>query len=290
MQHQAGHHPFRGAVRVSAAADWAAVVQHKDELVAEMRKTRYEDVLDVYPEITLIRGWARLLGGNRVEVTPVDEGGAGVERFETGSILLATGSHSWAPPIKGLEESGYLDSTAALEMTARPASMIVVGASSVGLEVAQAYARFGTKVTVLEISDDIVPAEESEIAGELTDYLRQEGLVVETNVFITEVQKDDGGYRVTAGYGADARVFQADALLMATGRRANTSDMGLEAAGVQLGKDGEIVVDEYLQTTNPSVYAAGDVSGQEMFVYVAAYSGKLVADNALNHEIGRAHV
>ncbi len=282
MQHQAGHHPFRGAVRVSAAADWAAVVQHKDELVAEMRKTRYEDVLDVYPEITLIRGWARLLGGNRVEVTPVDEGGAGVERFETGSILLATGSHSWAPPIKGLEESGYLDSTAALEMTARPASMIVVGASSVGLEVAQAYARFGTKVTVLEISDDIVPAEESEIAGELTDYLRQEGLVVETNVFITEVQKDDGGYRVTAGYGADARVFQADALLMATGRRANTSDMGLEAAGVQLGKDGEIVVDEYLQTTNPSVYAAGDVSGQEMFVYVAAYSGKLVADNALN--------
>jgi mercuric reductase len=203
-------------------------------------------------------------------------------QYTSDKIIIATGAHPWVPPIKGLKEAGYLDSTSALELKRRPASMIVVGGSSIGLEISQAYARFGTKVTVLEIQEDIIPEEESEIAGELTDYLREERLTIETNIYIREVQKDKRGYRIIAGSMDGPREFTGEALLMATGRRANTSDMGLETVGVSLGKNGEILVDDYLQTGNPNIYAVGDVTGRDMYVYVAGYSGKLAADNAIN--------
>ncbi len=283
IQHLAGNHSFDGTVRISAAGDWGAVIQQKNELVAEMRKSRYEDVLDAYGEITLIQGWAKLLDGSRVEVTPTNNSnGAGPGQYVPGKIIVATGAHPWAPPIKGLEEAGYLTSTTALELTERPSSLIVVGGSSVGLEIAQAFARFGTKVTVLEIQEDIVPEEESEISGELAGYLREEGLAIETNIFIREIQKDEHGYRIVTGSMDGPREFTGETLLMATGRRANTSGMGLEEAGVNLGKNGEILVDDYLQTSNPSIYAVGDVTGRDMYVYVAGYSGKLAADNAIN--------
>lgn len=282
LHHRAGHHPFRGAVRVSAAGDWGAVIGQKDELVEELRQARYVDVLAAYPEITYIQGWAKLLGQNRVEVTPVgDTNGTSPSVYTPGRIIIATGAHPWAPPILGLEEAGYLDSTSALDLVERPASLIVVGANAVGLELAQAYARFGTKVTVLEVLPRIVPFEEPEISQALADYLRQEGMGVEAGVKITGVEKGRQGYRVTAERDGEALIFRAGALLMATGRRPNTGGMGLEEAGVALGKRGEVVVDEQLRTTHPHVYAAGDVTGRDMFVYVAAYSGALAADNAL---------
>jgi mercuric reductase len=283
IQHLVGNHSFDGTVRFSAAGDWGAVIQQKNELVAEMRKSRYEDVLEAYPEITLIRGWAKLLDGSRVEVTPTsNDNGAGPSQYVPGKIIIATGAHPWSPPIKGLEEAGYLDSTSALELTERPSSLIVVGGSSVGLEIAQAFSRFGTKVTVLEIQEDIVPEEESEISGELAGYLREEGLAIETNILIREVQKDERGYRIITGSMDGPREFIGEALLMATGRRANTSGMGLEEAGVNLGKNGEVLVDDYLQTSNRNIYAVGDVTGRDMYVYVAGYSGKLAAENAIN--------
>jgi mercuric reductase len=281
LHHRAGHHPFNGAVRISAAGDWGAVVAQKDELVEALRQAKYIDVLAAYPEITHIQGWARLLSDNRVEITPAGNGAA-PRIYTPGKIIITTGAKPWAPPIPGLAEVGYLDSTSALDLIERPASMIVVGANAVGLEIAQAYARFGTKVTVLEVLPTITPFEEPEISEALAGYLREEGMVIETGVNITRVEKDGRGYRLTVERAGETLTFEARALLVATGRRANTSGMGLEEAGVKLGKRGEIIVDEHLHTANPYVYAAGDVTGRDMFVYVAAYSGTLAADNALN--------
>jgi mercuric reductase len=282
LYHLAGHHPFRGMPITSTGLDWGAVFQQKNELVSEMRKSRYEDVLDAYPEITLIRGWAKLMSGTRVEVKDVNNNESETLHYAPDKIIIATGAHPWAPPIEGLEGAGYLDSTSALELMTRPASMIVVGGGSIGLEIAQAYARLGTKVTVLEIQEDIIPEEESEIAGKLTDYLREEGLIIETNISIRQVRKDERGYQVISENMNVTREFNAEILLMATGRRANTSGMGLDEAGVNLGIDGEIIVDDYLQTSNANVYAAGDVTGRDMYVYVSGYSGKLAAENAIN--------
>ncbi|PJF39808.1 MAG: mercury(II) reductase [Chloroflexi bacterium] len=281
LHHRAGQHPFNGVSRISTVADWGAVVAQKDELVADLRQAKYIDVLAAYPEITYIQGWATLLGENRVEIAPVGNGAA-PQTYTPGKIVISTGASAWVPPIPGLQEAGYLDSTAALDLTNRPASMIVVGANAVGLELAQTYARFGTKVTVLEVMPVIAPFEEPEISEALTDYLRDEGMVIETGVNITQVDRDERGYHLTAERAGETLIFEAQALLMATGRRPNTSGMGLEEAGVKLGKRGEVIVDEHMRTDNPHIYATGDVVGRDMFVYVAAYSGTLAADNALN--------
>jgi len=278
VYHLGRDNPFSPAVEVSTSTNWSELIAHKNKIVDDMRKARYEDVLAAYPDITLIRGRARLLGENQVEISP--PGGA-PEIYSPGSVVLATGSHSWAPPIDGLEQAGYLDSTAAFELERLPNSMIVVGASAVGLEIGQLYSRFGVDITILEIQDDILPEEETELTGELADYLRAEGLTLETNVFITEIARNEDGYLVNGRSLGEDREYSAKALLMATGRRPNTAELGLDRAGVELGTDGEILVDKQLRTSNPQVFAAGDVLGREMFVYTAAYGGKLAADNAL---------
>src|SRR5207244_4309708 len=123
--------------------------------------------------------------------------------------------------------------------------------------------------------------EDADIGNALADYLRSEGLDVYTEVRVDRVKRRSDAYEVQYHAGSAARTAHAEQLLVATGRRANTAGFGLDTIGVTLGKKGEIVVDEFLQTKNPNVYAAGDVIGDPMFVYVAAYGGALAAENAL---------
>ena len=271
--HAAGESRFRGISTAAGAVHWPQVIAHKDELVEALRQAKYRDVLAAYPQITYIQGRARLTGGNGVQVDGVS--------YAPGKIVLATGAHPWAPPIPGLAEAGYLDSTAALALKELPRSMIVVGASAVGLELAQTYARAGTHVTVLEALPRVVPFEEPEIGQALADYLREEGLTVWPGVTITQVSREPGRYRVTFQADEATKTVEAEQLLVATGRRANTAGLGLEEAGVALGRRGEIQIDEHARTTNSDIYAAGDCTGDPMFVYVAAYEGTLAAENAL---------
>ncbi|MGH2625479.1 MAG: dihydrolipoyl dehydrogenase family protein, partial [Anaerolineales bacterium] len=196
-------------------------------------------------------------------------------------IILATGARPWAPPIPGLAETGYLDSTSALELRELPKSMIVLGANAVGLELAQVFARAGTYVTLLEVLPWIAPFEDEEVSAALTEYLETEGLRVVPGFHAARAERKDGRFRLVGVKNEAPVAFEAEQLLVATGRRANTAGMGLEEAGVRLGKRGEVIVNDLLQTHNPFVYAAGDVTGRDMFVYVASYAGMLAAENAL---------
>jgi len=279
--HQAGQSRFRGVHTLPGALYWAHVMADKDELVAEMRQSKYLDVLAAYPAITSMEGRARLTGENGVEIDG--------KVYTPGKILIATGAQPWAPPISGLKEAGYpstssgqvLTSTTALELKELPRSMIVLGANAVGLELAQTFARAGTRVTLLELLPRIAPFEDEEISQALQDYLVEEGLKIVTGFQTTRVEKLNGRYILTGIQGDQEITFDAEQLLVATGRRPNTAGLGLDEAGIRLGKRGEILVDETLRTDNPHVYAAGDVTGQDMFVYVAAYGGGLAAENAL---------
>lgn len=271
--HQAGQRRFRGVHTLPGHLSWPEVIDHKDELVAELRQGKYLDVLAAYPEITYIRGRARLTGGTGVEVDG--------RHYAPRKVLLATGARPWAPPIPGLAEAGYLDSTAALDLRERPASMIVLGGNAVGLELAQTYARAGTYVTVVELLPRIAPFEDEAISAALAGYLEEEGMRVLTGFETRRVEKRDGRYLLHGVQDGREVTLEAEQLLVATGRRPNTEDLGLEAAGVEVGRRGEVLVDEHLRTTNPDVYAAGDVIGRDMFVYVAAYGGMLAAENAL---------
>ncbi len=264
---------FEGLTACPPPADWQRVVQQKDELVAALRQGKYVDVMKVYPGITLIRGRARLTGGAALSVDGVTH--------RPGKILVATGSLPWAPPIPGLAEAGFLDSTDALSLPGLPASLLVLGAGAIGLELGQLFARFGVRVMILEAGPHVAGGAEPEIGRALTAYLAQEKIRVCTNVRIERVERTGGEYAVHAVIDGRPEVCRAEQVLVATGRRPNTADLGLAAAGVELGPRGEIRVNEHLQTANPDIYAAGDCVGEPMLVYVAAYAGGLAAENAL---------
>jgi len=278
--HAAGDHRFRGVETSRGALNWGQVVAHKDELVAELRQSKYQDVLAAYSGITYIEGRARLTGGNAFEIDG--------QSYKPGKIIIATGARPWAPRIPGLAEVGYLDSTAALDLKELPRSMIVLGANAVGLELAQIYTRAGAFVTVLELLPRIAPFEDEAISQALQEALEREAIQIITGFQTSQVEKQEGRYRLTGMMEDNQHVFEAEQLLVATGRRPNTDGMGLEEAGVELGGRGEIVVDETLRSTNPQVYAAGDVTGRDMFVYTAAYGGALAAENALT-DTGRVY-
>ena len=273
-QHRRVRHGFRGIPTTDGQPDWPTVRAEKDALVAELRQTKYWNVLRAYPSITLIEERATLASGHEVRL-------ASGRTVTADKIVVTTGASPWAPPIPGLVEAGSLDNASAMALEHLPESLIVIGASAVGLELAQMFARLGARVTVLEALPRVVPAEDADIGNALGDYLRSEGLEVHTEIQIDRVSRGSDGYAVRFRAARETRTARADQLLVATGRRANTTGFGLEWVGVALGKKGEIAVNEFLQTTNSDVYAAGDVIGDPMFVYVAAYGGSLAAENAL---------
>jgi mercuric reductase len=159
--------------------------------------------------------------------------------------------------------------------------LVVVGASAVGLELAQMLARLGVEVTILEALPRVAPMEDPEVGEALGSYLRQEGLRIHVGVNVERVDRRADGYTVAFEQERTTRAARAEQLLVATGRRANTTGLRLETAGVALGAKGEVLVNRFLQTANPNVYAAGDVIGDPMFVYVAAFGGSAAAENAL---------
>jgi mercuric reductase len=272
--HRRSHHGFTGVATTDGRPDWPAVLAHKDELVAALRQAKYRDVLQAYEPITLFQQRATLASGRSARL-------ADGRTLAAGKIVVATGARPWAPPIPGLAEAGYLDNASAMALERLPASLIVIGGSAVGLELAQMFGRLGVTTTVLEALPRVVPSEDPAIGEALADYLRSEGLAVHTGVRIERVTRDPAGYRVTARDDEASRTLRAEQLLVATGRRANTRGFGIETLGVELGQKGELIVNEFLETTQPDVYAAGDVIGDPMFVYVAAYAGALAAENAL---------
>ena len=271
---------FEGLTACPPPSDWQRVVQQKDELVTALRQGKYIDVAAVYPTITILKGDATLLGGRQLSING--------HICEPEKIVVATGSSPWAPPIPGLHEAGFLTSEQALSLDALPASMIIIGGGSIGLEFAQLFARFGVRVMVLESGPHVARAEEPEIGQALVRYLEDEKVRICANVTIGQVERRDGEYFVHIETNGKPEICHAERLLVATGRRPNTSGFGLEEAGVAMGPKGEIQVDDHLQTTNPDIYAAGDCIGDPMYVYVAAYAGGLAAENALSG-VGRVY-
>ena len=238
-----------------------------------MRETKYRDVLQSYEAVTLFEQRATVTSGTSITL-------ADGRQVTAGKLVITTGASPWAAPIPGLAEAGYLDSTSAMALETLPSSLIVIGASAVGLELAQMFLRLGVQVTVLEALPRIVPAEDAAIGNALAEYLAAEGMQIHPGVTIERVERNEG-YTVHFSEDGGASTLMAEQLLVATGRRANTEGFGLDEVGVTLGEKGEIAVNEYLQTANPDIYAAGDVTGEPMFVYVAALGGKIAAENAL---------
>src|SRR5256712_10494439 len=236
------HHGFRGIPTTDGQPDWPTVRAEKDALVAELRQSKYWNVLRAYPSVTLFEERATLVSGRELRLA---SGGT----ITAAKIVVTTGASPWAPPIAGLVDAGYLDNASAMALERLPQSLIVIGASAVGLELAQMLARLGVRVTVLEALSRVVPAEDTDVGNALGAYLRSEGLDVHTAIQIDRVSRGSDGYTVQFRAGREARAARAEQLLVATGRRANTAGVGVEGIGVPRGKKGESAVHDLLQTT-----------------------------------------
>jgi len=272
--HRRTHHGFAGIPTTDGRPEWPLVRGQKDDLVTELRQAKYWDVLRSYEGITFIHQRATIISADEICL-------ADGRTLSADKTLITTGSSPWVPPIPGLAQAGYLDNATAMALDRLPSSLVVMGASAVGLELAQMFARLGVKVTILEAQPRVAPAEDPAIGDALEGYLRAEGLEVHAGVQIDQVSRANDGYTIRFRSEGQNRTAQADQLLIATGRRANTRGFGLEAVGIPLSQNGELVVNDYLQTANPDMYGAGDVLGNPMFVYVAAYGGTVAAENAL---------
>ena len=264
---------FPGVAPCSPALDWNALIAQKRALVDELRQAKYADVLASYPGIALLKGHARLRGAGRVRVGDVEH--------RAKKVILATGTSPSLPPIPGLDRVGALDSTSAMELSQLPSSLIVLGGSAVGLELGQTFARFGTRVVVLELQPRLLAQEDATISEALRSALEQEGMEIHTSIETVGVERDADGVVVRVREGSLAGTFRADEILVATGRRANTGDLGLEDADVKLTERGYVQVDATMRSTSPDVYGAGDVTGGPGYVYVAAAGGRVAAENAV---------
>jgi mercuric reductase len=268
----AGHPRFAGIATAAGPVDLAALAAQKDDLVAALRQEKYSDLVGAYG-FEVLPGHAVFTGPDTVEV-------AG-RVIRPGAVLIATGASPAAPPIPGLAGAGYLTSTTALDLKAVPRRLAVIGANAVGLELGQFFGHLGSAVTFLEVAGRIAPFEEPEVSAALAGVLAGQGATIHVGAQVRAVERDGDVRRVRVIAGGTETVIDADEVLVATGRAPNTAGLGLEAAGVAVDGRGAVVVDGQLHTTNPRVWAAGDVTGAPQFVYVAAYQGALAAGNAL---------
>lgn len=265
---------FAGIAAQAHVVDWKAQIGQKDALVAGLRQAKYVDLLPAYNNVAYHEGRARLVEGG------VEAGG---QRFTSDRVIIATGTRPALPTISGIADVDPLDSSAALELTELPRSMIVLGGGYIGVELAQTFARVGVEVTLV-LRSRLLPESEPEIGAALTGYLEDEGVTVIGGLAYEFVRRTQDGVMLTVIRDGRPETISAERILVATGRAPNTEEMGLAEAGVVQTPTGAILVDDRMRTSKAGVYAAGDVTGKDQFVYMAAYGAKLAAKNALNSD------
>jgi mercury(II) reductase len=264
---------FAGISAQAKLSNWRSLVAQKDELVGALRQAKYVDLLPSYNTIAYVEGPARF----------TDDGVAvNGHALRPRKVIVTTGARPTIPAIKGLDKVPYLTSTSALELETLPKSLAIIGGGVVAAELGQLFARAGVRVTML-CRSRILSHAEPEISGALEGYLRDEGLDIRRGIAIDSVAAVPAGIEISMSEaGGNGGTVAAERVLVATGRTPNTRGLGLEGVGIGLTDSGGIQVDDRLRTTKAGVYAAGDVTGRDMFVYMAAYGAKVAAENALN--------
>jgi len=205
------------------------------------------------------------------------------EKIKSEKIFIAAGSRPIIPPIKGLDGTDYLTSDSVLELKERPESLVIIGGGYVAVEYGHFFAALGTKVTILEMADRLVLAEEPEISELLKQELGKR-MDVFTGIQVEEVKQNGDNVTVIASEikRGGRREFKARRVLAAAGRRSNADRLGLQKTGVEVDKRGFIKADEYLETTRKNIFAVGDINGKQMFTHTANAEAVLAAHNALH--------
>lgn len=222
--------------------------------------------------IDVFVGDARFVDHETVEV--------GDTRLRFVRAVIATGARPSAPPVPGLGEAGFLTNETLFGLTRLPPRLVIVGGGPIGCEMAQAFARFGSAVTIVALDPQLLPREDADAAAILDRQLTREGVTLALGAHLTSVARTSSGKLVTFDRGRGPESIEADELLVAVGRTPNVEGLGLQAAGVAFDKDG-VTVDDRLRTSNPRIYAAGDICSPFKFTHAADAMARTVIQNAL---------
>lgn len=248
-------------------------VDKKDELIGQLNRANF-DKLDNLDGVQVITGQASFLDKYTIAVATKNE----TLILTADNIYINTGAHHWQPPIVGLSESQFVhDSTSLMALKNHPDELIIIGGGYIGLEFAFTFAGFGSRVTILESNNAFLPKEDDDIRRSLLDIMHSKHIEVKTGIQIESVSDDDNQAIITTSQG----VLTANAVLVATGRRANTHGLGLDNAGINLTDKGFIAVNEHLQTSQPHIYAMGDVAGSPQFTYISLDDYRVVKSHLL---------
>ena len=266
---------FPGVDPCTPKVNWTDLVNGTADLVAEMRQKKYADLLPQYKGVDYLdEGSARLTEGGVV---------VGGRTLSANRIIIATGSRPHMPDIPGIGSVEVLDSTGLMTLPERPESLIVLGGGYIGAELAQMASRLGVRVTLVTRSR-LLPGAEPEVAEALAGAMRAEGIRLEMGLSYNQVTAQDDGVALTIERDGKPVTLTAARLVVTTGRVANTEALGLGALGIETDRRGAIKVGPDMATTRPGIYAAGDVTDRDQFVYMAAYGAKVAVNNALGVE------
>ena len=234
-------------------------------------------------KVTHIKGYGRLAGGGTVEVR---NGDGAATRYHGRNVIIATGSRPRDIPVLIIDGERVWSSTHALFQDEAPARLVIVGAGAVGIEFADIYAAYGSKVTVVEMLDRILPVEDEEISEAVARSYKRRGMEILTSTALQNTEIHDSGVRLTVKDGAgEERVLEADYVLSAVGRVPNTEDIGLERAGVGTTSDGFVEVNEHMETSVPGIFAVGDCAGAPLLAHKGSHEGIV----AVEHIAGAGH-
>jgi mercuric reductase len=256
--------------------NFSQAIEKELTLVAELRKEKYEDVLKSLKNVEFIEGKAKFVGESEIEVL-----GRG---FQAGKFIIANGSTANVPNIEGIKESGYLTHITALSNKNLPQSLAIIGAGPLGLEFSQIYSRFDSKVIILEKGNSIFPPGEKELVQRLKEILEKEGIEIKLNVEVKGVRKENNKKIVRFLIEGMEQEILVDEILLAAGKTPNTDDLDLEKAKVKVNERKAIITNEFLQTTNPNIYAVGDVNDKPLRLETtAAREGTIAVLNAFKN-------
>lgn len=252
------------------AASFNDAMQRKRDVVNALNSKNYHNLADE-ETVDVINMTASFKSAHAIDL--LNAQGEAVQTIEGKNIVINTGAKSVIPNIKGIDTSQRVyDSKAIMDLTQQPKRLVIVGGGYIALEFASIFANFGTTVTVLERSDQILKREDAVIAQQVTEDLTQKGIQFIYNAETEAIEDEADVTKVVTNQGT----FEADAVLVATGRKPNTEGLNLEAAGVQLGQRGEIIVNDKLQTSVDHIYAVGDVHGGLQFTYISLDDFRIV--------------
>ena len=252
-------------------------VSVKESVTSALRNKNYHNLAD-NPNVTVYTGIGSFVSADVVAVRTATE----EIRLTSKQIIIDTGAETVIPPIEGVAGNPFVyTSTSIMELADLPRRLVIIGGGYIGLEFASMYASFGSQVTVLESYPELIAREDRDIAASVKETLEKKGIVFRMNAKVQSVNRVEDKAIVTFADSQTNEVFvlEADAVLLATGRRPNTKDLNLEVAGVEVDVRGAIIVDEYLKTTNPNIRAVGDVKGGLQFTYISLDDYRIVRED-----------